>query len=197
MALMSQYGRPRDAAAYSIMSIESGPFLTMLTLGVAGFSFDRLALLGAILPLVVGMILGNLDAKMREFLGAAVPVLIPFFAFALGTTINLYNLWRSGLLGIGLGLFVVVFTGSRCSRWTHQRWQWSRRPGGGIDRRQRRRGPALVAAANPAYGDAAKSATVLVSASILVTAFLVPVVTAWWAGTAKRRFPVGSKPDSW
>src|SRR6476660_5040096 len=37
MALTGQYGRTRDAAAYSVMSLESGPFLTMLTLGVAGF----------------------------------------------------------------------------------------------------------------------------------------------------------------
>src|SRR6266852_3660489 len=38
MALMGQFGKPRDVAAYSIMSIESGPFLTMVTLGVAGLS---------------------------------------------------------------------------------------------------------------------------------------------------------------
>src|SRR3954452_809118 len=50
MALMGQYGRGRDAAAYSVMSVESGPFLTMLTLGAAGVStFPRLALLGAVL----------------------------------------------------------------------------------------------------------------------------------------------------
>jgi 2-keto-3-deoxygluconate permease len=36
MALMGQYGRPRDVGAYTIMSLESGPFLTMITLGVAG-----------------------------------------------------------------------------------------------------------------------------------------------------------------
>ena len=34
MALMGQYGRPVDVGAYSVMSLESGPFLTMLTLGV-------------------------------------------------------------------------------------------------------------------------------------------------------------------
>ena len=38
MALMGQYGRPRDVGAYTIMSLESGPFLTMVTLGVAGLS---------------------------------------------------------------------------------------------------------------------------------------------------------------
>ena len=33
MALMGQYGKPRDVGAYSVMSLESGPFLTMVTLG--------------------------------------------------------------------------------------------------------------------------------------------------------------------
>jgi 2-keto-3-deoxygluconate permease len=62
MALMGQYGRPRDVGAYTIMTLESGPFLTMITLGVAGLSsFQWPALVGAILPLVIGMIIGNLD----------------------------------------------------------------------------------------------------------------------------------------
>ncbi|HEX4795153.1 MAG TPA: 2-keto-3-deoxygluconate permease [Humisphaera sp.] len=189
MALMSQYGRPRDAAAYSIMSIESGPFLTMLTLGIAGFSsFDRLALLGAILPLLVGMILGNLDAKMRQFLGAAVPVLIPFFAFALGTTIDLHNLGRSGLLGIGLGLFVVAFTGIALFTMDHING------GNGVaglaaasTAGNAAAVPALVAGVNSAYAPAAASATVLVSASVMVSALVVPLITAWWAGRVKAQ----------
>ena len=90
MALMGQYGRPRDVGAYTIMTLESGPFLTMVTLGVAGLSaFPWPTLVGAILPLVVGMILGNLDREMRDFLSKAVPVMIPFFAFALGTGLDL------------------------------------------------------------------------------------------------------------
>jgi 2-keto-3-deoxygluconate permease len=41
--------------------------------------------------------------------------------------------------------------------------------------------PTLVAAANPAYADAAKPATVLITASVVVTAVVVPFLTAWWA----------------
>jgi len=41
--------------------------------------------------------------------------------------------------------------------------------------------PALVAAANPAYAEAAPSATVLVAASVVVTMLTVPLITAWWA----------------
>lgn len=112
MALVSRYGRAEDAAAYSIMSIESGPFLTMMSLGVAGLSaFPWQTLVGSVLPLVCGMILGNIDFELREFLGRAVPVMIPFFAFALGGTLNWASGATAGLLGIGLGLFVVVGSG--------------------------------------------------------------------------------------
>jgi 2-keto-3-deoxygluconate permease len=52
--------------------------------------------------------------------------------------------------------------------------------------------PAIVAAANPAYKEAAVSATVLVAASVVVSAIVVPLVTAWWAG----RFGSGTPNDS-
>jgi 2-keto-3-deoxygluconate permease len=189
MALMGQFGQPRDVAAYSIMSIESGPFLTMVTLGVAGLSaFPWQALVGAILPLAVGMILGNLDHELREFLRPAVPVMIPFFAFALGAGINLTTVVRAGLLGLLLGLFVVVVTGIALY---------------GADRVTGGNGtaglaaastagnaaavPAIVAAANPVYKPSADYATVLVATSVVVTAICVPLVTAWWARRMSRR----------
>jgi 2-keto-3-deoxygluconate permease len=46
--------------------------------------------------------------------------------------------------------------------------------------------PALVAAANPAYSAAAKQATLLVSASVVVTAIIVPFLTAWWTGRTNK-----------
>ena len=192
MALMGQYGKPSDIGAFSIMSLESGPFLTMITLGIAGLSaFPWPTLVGAILPLVTGMILGNLDRDMREFLGRAVPVLIPFFAFGLGAGIDASILWRSGLLGVALGLFVVVFSGLMLL--------FSDKLTGGNGTAGLAAAstagnaaavPALVAAANPAYDAAAKHATVLVSASMVITAICVPLLTAWWANrnqsTAKK-----------
>jgi len=43
--------------------------------------------------------------------------------------------------------------------------------------------PALIAAANPVYAEAAKSATLLVAACVVVTAILSPILTA---AVAKR-----------
>jgi 2-keto-3-deoxygluconate permease len=189
MALMAQFGKPRDVAAYSIMSVESGPFLTMVTLGVAGLSaFPWPALLGAVLPLLVGILLGTLDPELREFLGRAVPVLVPFFAFALGAGIDLTTVWRAGLLGLSLGLFVVTVTGAVL-------WLADRLTGGngtaGLAAASTAGNaaavPALVAAANPVYRPAAESATVLVATSVVVTAIAVPIVTAWWSSRMARR----------
>jgi 2-keto-3-deoxygluconate permease len=112
MALMGRFGKPRDVAGYSVMTIESGPFLTMVTLGAAGLSaFPWQTLLGALLPLLVGAILGNLDEDLRAWPGRATPVLISFFAFALGAGISLTSVWKAGLLGLGLGLAVVLVGG--------------------------------------------------------------------------------------
>jgi 2-keto-3-deoxygluconate permease len=188
MALMGQFGRLRDVGAYSIMSIESGPFLTMVTLGVAGLStFPWQTLLGAVLPLAVGMLLGNLDPELRAWLGRAVPVLIPFFAFALGYSINLRSVWKAGLLGVALGVAVFLVSGVvllLADKLTG---------GSGIagiaaasTAGNAAAVPAIVAAANPAYRAAAAQATVLVAACVVVTALLAPLATAWWANRVRR-----------
>jgi 2-keto-3-deoxygluconate permease len=194
MALMGQFGEPRDVGAYSIMSIESGPFLTMLTLGVAGLSaFPWQALVGAILPLALGMILGNLDRELREFLGRAVPVMIPFFAFALGAGINLAAVWKAGLLGLGLGLFVVAVTG--VALWVADRATGGNGTAGFAAASTAGNAaavPAIVAAANPAYKPAAATATVLVATSVVVTAICVPMLTAWWHRRVVLRTPASA-----
>ena len=41
--------------------------------------------------------------------------------------------------------------------------------------------PVIIAASNPVYAEAAKSATIIVAACVVVTAILVPLVTAWVA----------------
>ena len=185
MALMGQYGQARDVGAYTVMSLESGPFLTMVTLGVAGLAaFPWPTLIGGILPLLVGMLLGNLDREMREFLSRAIPVMIPFFAFALGANLDLTKVWQAGLLGLGLGLAVVVVTGIPlyCA---------DRLTGGngvaGVAAASTAGNavavPAIIASANSAYAGAAAQATILVAASVVVTAIVVPLLTAW---TARR-----------
>ncbi len=187
MALMQQCGRSREAGAYSLMSLESGPFLTMLTLGVAGLSaFPWPTLVGGVLPLAVGIVLGNLDSELRELLARAAPALVPFFAFALGATLDLRRTWQAGLLGVVLGLGVLVASGTvlfvadRLSGGDGTAGLAAASTAGNAAAV-----PAIVAAANPAYAEAAAPATALVTASVMVTVVAVPIVTLWWAGRTR------------
>jgi 2-keto-3-deoxygluconate permease len=190
MALMSRYGSAEEAASYSVMSLESGPFFTMVTLGIAGLSsFPWQTLIGAILPISVGMLLGNLDPELREFLGRAVPVLIPFFAFALGATMDLHSVWNAGGAGLVLGLGVLLVSAAVLM-------PVDLLVGGegtaGIAAATTAGNsaavPVLIVAANHQYAAAGGPATVLVASSVVVTSLLVPPITAWWhAWMVKRR----------
>ena len=188
MALMGQFGRAEDAGAYSMMALESGPFFTMVTLGVAGLSgFPWQTLVGAILPLAAGVTLGNLDPDLRDFLSKATPVLIPFFAFALGATLDLHRVWQAGVVGIAMGVAIVLLSGACLIA-------VDRLIGGdgtaGIAAAATAGNaavvPALVAAANPRYAEAAGPATALVASCVAVSTLLVPPLTAWWARTQRQ-----------
>lgn len=190
MALMGQFSkRAEDVAAYSIMSLESGPFFTMLILGVVGLaSFPLTAFIYAILPLIVGMVLGNLDRDMREFLSKGQSVLIPMFALALGFGINLKTVVTAGVSGIILGLAVVVVTGIVLVL-------LDRATGGsglgGIAAASTAGNaaavPVAVAAVYVGYKTVAPSATVQVAAAVIVTSILVPILTAWYSRREERK----------
>ena len=188
MALMGQYGTADEAAAYSVMTLESGPFLTMVTLGVAGLAaFPWQTLVGAILPLACGIVIGNLDRQMRDFLGRAAPVMIPFFAFALGTTLNLHLVWRAGLLGLVLGLVVVLVSAivmviaDKLTGGNGTAGVAAATTAGNAAAV-----PALVASANHVYAAAAAPATVLVAACVIISSIAAPLLTAWWSGLVKK-----------
>ncbi|GLW97811.1 2-keto-3-deoxygluconate permease [Microtetraspora sp. NBRC 16547] len=189
MTLMGQFGKAKDVASYAIMSIESGPFLTMVTLGAAGLAaFPWQALVGAIIPLLVGAILGNLDPEIRSWMGGICPALIPLFSFSLGATIDLTAVWSAGLLGVLLGVFVFVVTGLVLM--VADVLTGGRGVAGiaaATTAGNAAAVPAIVASVNPAYAEAAPAATLLVAASVVVTAILAPTGTALWATYLKRK----------
>ena len=111
-SLMQTYGTKEEAGAFVLTSIESGPLMSMIILGASGVAhFEPQVFVGAILPFIVGFALGNLDPKLRAFFTPGGMLMIPFFAFSLGNTVDLGNL-LSPLAGLGvlLALSVIVLT---------------------------------------------------------------------------------------
>lgn len=103
LSLMSEYGDPADTAAQSIMNIHDGPFLALLTLSASGMAnIPLLSLFAAIVPLILGCILGNLDEDLRAFFQAGAGLVVPFVGFCIGAGINFSSVIEAGVSGLVL-----------------------------------------------------------------------------------------------
>ncbi|AXI10242.1 2-keto-3-deoxygluconate permease [Oceanobacillus zhaokaii] len=108
-ALTGKFGNRSDVGGLSILAINDGPFLTLVALGVLGTAFPLIAFVAVLLPIGIGMLLGNLDPKIRAFLKPGEALTIPFFAFALGAGMNLANFINPEVLAGGLTLAILTF----------------------------------------------------------------------------------------
>ena len=197
-ALASKYGDETDIAAVAIISSNDGPFFTMLAMGMTGLAnIPWVALVAVIVPIVVGMILGNLDDDMRKFLAPGVMLSIPFFSFPLGASLNLIDIVKAGLPGVVLGLLTLLVTGFggyfAYKYLVPKHAKRSDAIGAGIATSAGNAAatPAAVAAIDPSWAPFAAVATVQVGASVVITAILCPLLVdflyRWEQNRSKKR----------
>ena len=198
LAFTGRYGNSTDRGAYMASAINDGPFFSMLFLGAAGLADIPFTLmLAAVIPLLAGIIIGNIDARWTEIMRPVPNIVIPFFAFALGTGINLGNVVSGGLSGIVVGAIAVLITGTLSYfgyRWILRRGKQS---GIGIASATTAGNaiatPAIIAGADPSFAPYMEVATAQVASAVLVSAVLAPLLAAW---VLKREGGLIEKPDA-
>ena len=194
-ALVGEFGDETDVGSIAVLSINDGPFLTMIALGTAGMATIPVnSLIGVLIPIIVGMILGNLDGEMKKFLMSGGPILIPFFAFALGTGINFKMLIIAGLSGLLLGV-VTTFIGGFFNILSDRMSGGSGIAGAAASSTAGNAvaTPAAVALADPSLAALSQIATPQIAASIITTAILTPVLTAFIAKHRKTGKDIDNK----
>jgi 2-keto-3-deoxygluconate permease len=179
-SLASQYGDETDVGAYAILSIKDGPFFTLVALGASGLAqIPFKSIIAVLIPIVIGMILGNIDSDMRKFLGSSKLLLIPFFSFPLGAGMNLGNIIKAGGPGILLGI-IAAFTGIGSFLLLKL---FKEDPVIGLATGSTAGNavatPLAVAATDPTLAVVATAATAQVAASCVVSAIVCPFVVSY------------------
>ncbi|THG89465.1 2-keto-3-deoxygluconate permease, partial [Alkalihalobacillus alcalophilus ATCC 27647 = CGMCC 1.3604] len=194
IALAGQYGKEDDKAAYPFLALSDGPFLTMVALaifGTMGFAegmFSPVDFVAVLLPLLVGVVIGNLDKDMGDFLHKGSDKLVPFFAFSLGMGINFTSIIQGGISGILLGVMTVLFTGGigyLIFKWIG--WNPIVGTAEGSTAGNAVGTPMAIAAANVSFMPMAELATVQVAASVVTTAILLPIFIGFLAKRLEKK----------
>lgn len=184
LAFTGKYGDYRDRGAYIASAVNDGPFFVLLFLGASGLADIPFSLmLAAVLPLLIGMVIGNLDPKWTNLMKPTGAIVIPFFAFALGTGINLHAIVTGGATGIILGVLSSVLTGFlvffgyktilRRGNLSGIGFAAGTTAGNAIIT------PEIVAQADPSFAPYVQTATAQIAAAVLVSAIVAPLLAAW------------------
>lgn len=184
LTLMGNYGDEADCGCFPLLALNDGPFFTLVALGASGLAnIPLMSLLAAIIPILLGMLLGNLDKGLRELFSPMGTAIIPLIGFALGAGIDLSSIIKGGFPGVVLGLttvfiggfFILFFDRVVGRRPGYAAWAVSTTAGNAIGV------PAAVAIIDTAWEPFVASATVQVAASTVITCILAPLITSWWA----------------
>ena len=183
LAFTGRYGDKRDRGAYIASALNDGPFFSMLFLGASGLAdIPFSAMLAAVIPFLLGMLVGNLNPHWREILRPTPAIVIPFFALALGTGIDLNNIVKGGLSGLVVGVIVAPITGF----FVYLGYRFLLRRGyrsgigfaAGTTAGNAIATPAIIGMADPTFAPYVETATAQVAASVLVTAVMAPLIAS-------------------
>ncbi len=189
-ALAGQYGDSTDVGGISILSLNDGPFFTMIAFGITGLAqIPFVAFIAVIIPIVIGFILGNLDEDLREFLGKGTVLLIPFFAFPLGAALDFRTIISAGGSGILLGVLVTLITGLGGYYAMSLFGGKPRAVGAAIGTTAGNAvgTPAALLLADPSLEPLVATATAQIAAAVIITAVLCPLLVSFLDKRDKKR----------
>jgi 2-keto-3-deoxygluconate permease len=109
MAIILQFGRLSHLTMLPLFLLLETPLITLLILDISGMVETSLRdYFSMILPFLLGMGIGYLLEGHRKVFSTMIPVVIPFFAFSVGSNFLVSDLVYSSFSGILIAILVML-----------------------------------------------------------------------------------------
>lgn len=111
MSITNGYADDADRAYFSLAMVFGLPVLPLIAVrGGTGNGIDYVSIISILAPMIFGMILGNLDKKMRRFYEYGTQVIIMFMGFQFGSYIDLTQAFKQIPQALILTVFLYICT---------------------------------------------------------------------------------------
>lgn len=191
ISLSSQFGNATDTGAISILSLNDGPFFTLVALGATGLASIPLnSLIATLVPLLIGFIWGNLDAGFRKACATAQPIVTFFMTISIGAKTDIKTIITAGAAGIILGLISATLAVVFFFIFNLLLPRKERNAMGaaiGTTALNSAMTPAAVAEADPSMAQYTDMATAQCATASIVTLFLCPFIVAFFDKLMQKR----------
>lgn len=187
LSLTEEYGSENDVKAYGLMGMLGMPVLPMLVFSLSNIqNMDWSPIFTTLFPLIVGIILGNLDDDLRSLMSPIIPALMPVLGWGLGQSINLVNSLSAGFSGILLALIfyiclspTLLFERLVLKEDGVASMAMMSVPGSSLSF------PGIIAAAVPAVSAYANEATAQMTLALIIVTIVTPILTQKIAQSGK------------
>lgn len=201
ISLSSQFGNATDTGAISILSLNDGPFFTLVALGATGLaSIPFKSLIATIIPLLIGFIWGNLDKGFREACKSAQPIVTFFMTISIGAKTDISTIVKAGASGIVLGLIsaatAVIFF-FVINILVPKKERNAMGAAIGTTALNSAMTPAAVAEADPSMAQYTSMATAQCATASIITLFLCPFITAAFDKYMQKKQKGIYSPEGW
>lgn len=183
IGMTNDYGDEYDIASAAIMAIISVPIFTFIILSFLGVAkITPNSIIDFIIPLLAGVVLGNVDKNFCEFLAGTQKYIMPFLGFAIGAGIDLMAILIGGLAGLVLSFLTV---GAAFVISLPADIFINKRPGWAAISTYTAAGnsvivPALVANLDPSWQAYESLASAQLGTVVILTSLLVPFAASLW-----------------
>ncbi len=201
ISLSAQFGNASDTGAISILSLNDGPFFTLIALGATGLASIPLdKLIATLVPLLIGFVWGNVDSGFRKACATAQPIVTFFMTISIGSKTDIKTIITAGASGIVLGLvsaataviFFFVF-----NLILPKKERNAMGAAIGTTALNSAMTPAAVAEADPTMEQYVDMATAQCATASIITLFLCPFIVAFFDNYMRKHKKGIYSPEGW